>query len=356
MNRIFDPSKFEPIESKVKHSIDSSERNETAREVIANDENSKWKIDRSRFLIDLSKEYPEIEYTLKINGIPTFPKGNLQAIKAKAKNGKTHTNICLVAASLCGNFLAIESLINKPKILYFATEENISSVVNLNKKVHTLCGWDTEYSNISFLVYSLREAVVDERAVLIEQEIVKEKPVIVFVDGIRDLLMDFNSIQESMKTINWLMLLSSKYNCAIVCVLHENKSDHNMRGHLGTELLNKCSDVLEVVKKDDIFIVSNTESRNRATGLWTFCFNELGLLKEGEIQDKTKDKAEQRTAQMEERFSTILTEDKILSHSDLKRKYMALSEFKENTAIKHIMEMTENGLLKKRDDGKYELL
>ena len=357
--RRFDPSKFEPIESKKEDFANSSEQEDDEDDtVISTAVSDERKVERDRFLIDLSKPYPKIEYTMKINGIVTFPKGNLQAVKAKAKNGKTHTIACLMTALLRGEFLAIESLIDSPKICYFATEEHISSVFNLNKKVHKLCDWDTESSHERFRVYSIREAEVEERITYIEQEIMTEEPDIVFLDGIRDLLIDFNNIRESHEVVNRLMQLSGIYNCAIVCVLHTNKgtSDFNMRGHLGTELLNKSSDVLEVGKQDDIFVVQETESRNMETGTWAFCFDEKGILKKAEIQDKKEKKAGQRIEKMEECFSKILTEDKILSYSDLRRKYMSLANVKTDAANKHIKEMTESEFLKKREDGKYELV
>lgn len=358
MSGMFDPSKFEPIKSIKEHIVNSSEQEDDTEETIIDTAVSvERKIDRTKFLIDLSKEYPQIEYTMKINGIDTFPKGNLQAIKAKAKEGKSISCFCLVTGLLRGNFLTIESLIKSPKILYFATEESIGNVCCNNQKIHKLCGWDTVNSNENFLVYSIRETDIKTRVDFIEQEITIEKPDVVFVDGIRDLLIDFNNIKESYELVNWLMQLSGIYNCAIVCVLHTNKaqSDFNMRGHLGTELLNKSSDVLEVTKIDKNYIVKNTDSRNLETGDWAFCFDEDGLLKAGEVQDKKQDKVEQRMVKMKNDFSTILTEDKILSHSNLRVKYMALSGFKNDAAINHIKEMTGIGFLKKREDGKYEL-
>jgi hypothetical protein len=51
------------------------------------------------------------------------------------------------------------------------------------------------------------------------------------------------------------MRISSEYNYAVVCILHENKSarDTTMRGHLGTELLNKSSEVKSASKLNDTF-------------------------------------------------------------------------------------------------------
>jgi len=358
MGRKFDPTKFEPKGYNYGDMVTLLDEvdDEVADEIVTDKVSNKESDDCDKYLIDLSKPYPEIEYTLKINGVNTFPKGNLQAIKAKAKQGKTHVNICLMTALLSGKFLAIESLIDNPKVCYFATEEHISSVANNSKKVHRLCGWDTECNKERFRVYSIREAETTKRIEIIGEAIEKEKPDIVFIDGIRDLLIDFNNIKESHEIIDLLMQLSGIYNCAVVCVLHTNKSysDNNMRGHLGTELLNKCSDVLEVTEDHDNFIVKHTDSRYKETGEWAFCFDGEGLLKEGEVQSKTKDKAE-RITKMEECFSKILTEEKSLRHSELMNKYMSLTELGKEAAIKHIKEMTDSGFLKKTEDRKYEL-
>jgi len=52
----------------------------------------------------------------------------------------------------------------------------------------------------------------------------------------------------------------------IIAVLHQNKSDNNARGHLGTELINKAETVLSVTKADgnnEISIVQAEQCRNR---------------------------------------------------------------------------------------------
>lgn len=61
-------------------------------------------------------------------------------------------------------------------------------------------------------------------------------------------------IEESSNVISTLMKASEECT-AIVNVLHTNKGkeDSNMRGHLGTELLNKCSRCMEV-KKDGLIL------------------------------------------------------------------------------------------------------
>ncbi len=71
---------------------------------------------------------------------------------------------------------------------------------------------------------------------------------LVIIDGIRDLMLDINSTSESVEVINKMMEWSSKYDLHIHCVLHLNKGDNNVRGHIGTEMSNKAETVLVITK------------------------------------------------------------------------------------------------------------
>ena len=74
---------------------------------------------------------------------------------------------------------------------------------------------------------------------------------LVIIDGIRDLMLDINSTGESVEVINKMMEWSSRYDLHIHCVLHLNKGDNNVRGHIGTEMSNKAETVLVISKNND---------------------------------------------------------------------------------------------------------
>lgn len=61
-------------------------------------------------------------------------------------------------------------------------------------------------------------------------------------------MLDINSTGESVEVINKMMEWSSKYDLHIHCVLHLNKGDNNVRGHIGTEMSNKAETVLVISK------------------------------------------------------------------------------------------------------------
>ena len=61
------------------------------------------------------------------------------------------------------------------------------------------------------------------------------------------------------------MHLATEHDCCIVCVLHQNKSgeDHNLRGWIGTELMNKAFEVYSCEKllPQRIFSLEQTLTR-----------------------------------------------------------------------------------------------
>lgn len=312
------------------------------------------------FKIDLSVEYGDLSYTISINGIGAFPKGDIQVVKAKAKQGKTHAVLCLIAGLLNGEFMAIKSLIENPKICFFGTEEHRRSTQNLGKKVHKLCNWDSKENSDRFFVYSLRAMEAKERVEFIREAIIEEKPDIVFIDGVRDLLVDFNNITDSINLVSLLLKLAEENDCAIVNVIHTNKSfsDSNMRGHLGTELLNKCSDVLEVEKSGSIINVEETDCRNIPTGKWAFSFDKEGLLVKAEIkskEEKVSIKKEDRIEKIKKHFTKIFENGKSLNYSELRDVYMEVANVKVDASNKHIKEMVTLNIIEKNEDQKYIL-
>ena len=125
-----------------------------------------------------------------------------------------------------------------------------------------------------FKVACLREAAIDtdmdqnatvSRFDLITRSIVHKHPDLVIIDGIADLIYNYNDVIESQDVVNKLASLASQHNCCIVVVMHQNKGqkDKNMKGHLGTMLFQKCSDVFNVEKCGSVFVASHAVSRHR---------------------------------------------------------------------------------------------
>ena len=254
------------------------------------------------YWLDPTVEYPEPHFLYEFHGVGFSPLGGIQAISGQKKNGKTFVLAQLMAAALgygndrIADYLpgltiresTVEHLGHAPRVLYCDTEMERLNSAKVLRRVHWLCGWDMKAPSDRFAVLWLREVPKPEQDTcnherwrLIKSAIEVFNPDIVFVDGLRDLVNDFNSNEESSQIINEMMSLASQREMCIWNVLHMNPRPSNddeskMRGHLGTELGNKVSDTFISIKKKDAttgdvtFTVKQNDARGKDVDDWKF--------------------------------------------------------------------------------------
>lgn len=248
-----------------------------------------------KYEVRLGDEGPMPEFTFTSHGIGSSPIGDIVAIKAKSKNGKTFLAAILASVILGAKFDNLEPALKyESKILFFDTEQNRPNVQALLQRILILRGWGEE-RNDRLHVYSLREMHVIERLRYISRKIDALRPTAVFIDGLADLAFDFNDIEQSQDVIIKMSQIASSKRCAIFFVLHTNKNDTNMKGHLGTLAVQKCSDVFYIEKdKEDFFNVTETDCRNRPIKDFSFKIDNDGIPypAKKEIREKENDNAE----------------------------------------------------------------
>jgi len=215
-------------------------------------------------LIDLTKDEPKIEYLLTRNGIGCLSKGDFQIIKGRKKAGKSTFIAILATALIKGEFMGFNAVEQGLKVLYIDTEQNPINTAIMKEKVNVLCGKGARFNHPQFIAYNLRGDNPAVRRNLILQAIVECKPQLFIIDGIKDLLEsgDINNAQDSNTVVQLLMDLTKEFNFPIITVIHENKGDTELRGHLGTEIGNKMSEEWQLLKFHDVFTVKQVENRN----------------------------------------------------------------------------------------------
>lgn len=230
-----------------------------------------------QFEVFLGSDIPKPNYIMAHDGVGTTPEGDITAIKAKSKNGKTFLATIFASVILGCRFGKLTPAGDmKTSVLYFDTEQNKSNTQILMSRIHIMCGWGQE-NNPRLHVYALRQMPLEHRVGYIEEKTAQYRPSAIFVDGIADLIEDFNDIRQSQDIIQKMMNISSTYSTAVFFILHTNKGDANMKGHLGTLATQKCSDVFYIEKKGDRFLVSETDCRNMPISGFSFCIDEEGI-------------------------------------------------------------------------------
>ena len=254
-------------------------------------------------------DVPEEKYTLSVtdmDGKETefFVRGDIHAVKAKAKAGKTTALKVMLAALIKGVVFLLKSLIEKPRILYFDTEQSRADTKHILDDVAKMTGASPEVIDSRVSLHSLRCVDQEQLLPLLRQAIEDQKPDVVFIDGIVEFVASFNDEVESKQLIKDLLPLAQDNNCAIVCVLHTNKSDddHNMRGHLGSFLTQKAATVLECKKEkgSSVITVSCSEARHKEPAEWSIMFgpdDTIVSADEQRLQIRLKQEAEKKQKQ-----------------------------------------------------------
>jgi len=228
-----------------------------------------------------------------IGGVVTGTKGNFTVISAPPKAGKSTVVASMVAAALCGEIGPITSDL-KGSILYVDTEqgkEHCQAILRRIKTTSDVLEYEL-HDRLFFL--TLREQCTEDRFMYIEQAIYDRATVgleLVIIDGIRDLVYDINDTKECTLIIDKLMEWTAKFDIHIICILHENKGNGQLRGHLGTEAQNKAETVMRVEKvSSNSCRVEPRYTRNKEFPAFTVTINPDGELIAAPDSGKEKQK------------------------------------------------------------------
>ena len=318
--------------------------------------NTTNKVDWRKYKIDLSNPVapPEPLIIQSDSDIPMLHRRNISTVAASAKVGKTFLISAIATAALCkDSFLNLHCPKDKVKVLFCDTEMDISDTQEVTKRIHRLNEWGVDANNDSFIAINLRDPDRETRIATIESAIIDIKPDLVLLDGIVDLVGDFNNIQDSQQAVNTLTRWATKYDCHIVTCLHVNKGTAELRGHLGAFLRQKGELTLLLSKQEGTvpyIEVKPIDSRHRPIDDFCFRINAEGLpeLYEAEIKQT-------RNSLLDSVFSEALQGQTSLRYTDLAQKVMELGKIKIDAAKKRITEAKSKGLIILNDSGLYYL-
>lgn len=252
--------------------------------------------------VDLDKKVPPPAVALSFRDgptswVPVCSLGNISLITGKAKSRKTTFTNMMVAAGIMTeplfDHIRNELPENKRKVIILDTEMDEYHIGRGTSWITRLSeGRGKEHLKVGSIVDDTHQ----ERKKLLEMIIERNKNIgIIVIDGIRDLLADPNDAKESNDLVTDLRRWSIRHQVHIICIIHENKGSNTIRGHLGTELQNKCETVfrLELVQNNkEISVVHPEMTRNKPFKPFAIYYDESeGLPKidlEYEIDERAK--------------------------------------------------------------------
>ena len=193
------------------------------------------------------------------NGMPIiFPNTiNLfqgQAGSHKSRFGELFLSVILKQHNCQNNLLGFEANIDTAYTgIYVDTERNLNEQLPYAlQQIQMNAGYyrSDEPENFDFI--SLLEISREDRFETLKEylEYVRlqhNNHYLIVLDVVSDCVEDFNRTDKSMQLTDMLNIAINSYNVTFICIIHENPSANNKaRGHLGTELMNKSSTVMQV--------------------------------------------------------------------------------------------------------------
>lgn len=325
--------------------------------------------DYRKFIVDMTKTIDMPRAILRSPGeekIPIFTESNMSLVKGDRKTGKSFLLSYLMQLYLDQN--------PDSKFMYIDTEQSQPHIQKLIGRVYNYLGknerikspngswgWTKPIANDPrILPVTIRAVSKKERKKMLVPLIEEFKPDLVFIDGTRDLIGNFNDENETQDLIDMLLAICDKHKTHLCHVLHTNKNDSNSRGHLGHEIENKAECIITVEKRSNIRKCV-LECRDETPPTIYFKIED-GVAKpaykfdwdKADPTDERGAKSERETDEMHELFNTIL-EKSPLKYTQLESTIIAKTGKSARKAKDFIYNAKYRGIIVQLPDKRYTL-
>ena len=238
----------------------------------------------SPYIVDMTKELPDEQPLISIDGSCICSRGNISAICGEAKSKKTFLASALVASAMAipldklNNFKNVDKDMNM-NVLWVDTEQGERHVRRVIERISVMTGAKMGglVAEPRLMTLSLRELSPQERYTMMVETLYHYPFDLVVIDGIADLQRNTNDLEESDALVGALMALSTKTNTHILCVLHTNPGSDKARGHLGSALQRKAESVVYVHRNGECSVVEPQFCRNEPFERFAFHVSEEGI-------------------------------------------------------------------------------
>lgn len=273
-------------------------------------------VDIGNDFLDFDKPYRPPRYTMEREGVPFADVGEIHIISGKPGNGKTGLMAQLIAATLGGQFgntvaRKVGHKVNgsddfhelPTRILYVDTEQGEDDTIGFKNRVISMSGVSKEDAKEHLKILRLRDTeLAKDRWRKILKAIWQMQPTDIFLDGMLDIVEDYNDQKECQPIIRKCMMMATHYDTSLWAVLHENPMVDKLVGTLGSITQRKVSEIFSVIKvkqadlkendrrsdlPDIYFKVKQVKARGRDVADWLFQYvtNEGGWGEPKEIDE-----------------------------------------------------------------------
>ena len=306
----------------------------------------------SPYIVDMSKQLPDEQPIISIDGSCICSRGNISAICGEAKSKKTFLASALVASAMAIPYNKLNNFKNVAKdmdinVLWIDTEQGERHVRRVIDRISEMTGakMGGAVSEPRLMTLSLRELSPTERFSVMVDAISRYPFDLIVIDGIADLQRNTNDLEESDALVGALMSISTKTNTHILCVLHTNPGSDKARGHLGSSLQRKAETVIYVHRNGDSSVVEPQFCRNEPFERFAFAVNDEGI-------PEICDIPQSESFSVNDRIVEILDTEYggVVERTTLRNKVVEVLGLNTNVAKMRIRRLVDKGLLEFDDN------
>jgi hypothetical protein len=315
-------------------------------------------------------EPPPLRAVYTLAGIPIATRGNLVAIAAGVKAGKSAVMGALCASTMTGSgdadLLSFAS--GNPyerSVVWIDSEQSPDDfwhcVMRAVKRaglteppawLHAYCltgldckkAWDC-------VLEAIRAGIKAHRGIHS-----------ILLDGIADFVGDVNDAEQCNSFIAQVHALAIEHDCPIVGVIHFNPGGEKTRGHLGSQFERKAETNLRLDKKDDVTVIWSDKQRRAPIpkkGGPCFAWSEeagMHVSVENPDDEKAEAREESRIADMRAQAEQVFAQgEDPMRHKDAIEKMVAVLKLSEVGAKKKLRKWRECNIVNQESLGRYTL-
>lgn len=324
-------------------------------------------------VINPAQKYEKDTPIMCYNGTPFATLRNFSVVIGLPKSRKTW-----FSQMVAGSFLAAQvgkhyddnlagEKINdgNASVLIIDTEQGDYRAAKMQSTIAAIAGLDTEQVGKYLTTFSMRKFGSDISFMATVAQIILQRPSLVIIDGIADLVTNPNDPAQSAIISQFLLQASAKYNCHIMVVIHANHSALNKdkddamsrgRGHLGSDLERKSEANIGLEKPESDSTITNVtfkSTRDKTPENFAFRIDGNGMPRPCDFVQVTskQERENEKIAQVVQ----VMKSKQVSSwtHGGLWRALCEEKQISERTAQRLIKLAVDSGAIEKTEQGIY---
>jgi len=208
--------------------------------------------------------------------------GNFSCIVGASKSKKTFFKSLLVSCYIGGDSDRFSAKIKGHRkggeiIIDVDTEQGDWHAQNVFKRIPKMVGGSPDfYKPFALRAYSHLERIQFIEYLIYESDF-KDNTGLFIIDGLADLVADFNDLKESNAIIQKIMKWTDDKKFHLLTIVHQNSTTNKATGHLGSSILKKAETICNLVSLEGRVDVTFPFTRGFPIEDISFTIDENGL-------------------------------------------------------------------------------